>query len=133
MGLRTRRLAFMDLPTPAALLQRLGPDSEVSRATQQAELDEWRREVERATRLGAELPRALSRVTLASGTALALLGWIQHSEAPPWPAVLAAFFAGWIGALGIAWLGRIAATRARRAREHWRGVVQKVRSTLEIE
>lgn len=123
--LRVRRLAALELPSGQALLERVHPLSSGGVLAARAELDELLSDVDRTTSVGADLPRALSRVTLASGTALALFGLISSMTSPPWASVLGAFFAGVAGTICIALLGRIADARARRVREHWSAAVRR--------
>lgn len=128
MGVRIHRLARLELPTAWTLLERLSSGSD---AVRRAELDDYGREIAGAARVGAELPRALARVSLASGAALALLAWIRNAMAPSWSSVVLALVAGWTGALGIAVLGRIAGARSRKVCEHWARVTARARSILD--
>jgi len=130
---RAQRLSALELPSVDTLLGRLGPDELRNPKLARAELDEWLSDVDGATRVGSELARALSRVTLASGTALALLALLSNASAPPWAAVFSAFLAGIVGVFATGFFGRVAEKRARAAREHWTHVVRRVWSKVETE
>lgn len=131
---RARQVARVELPATATLLERVRKsaegDPDRARSAAKLELDELLLEVDHQTRGGAELPRALSRVSLASGTALALLALIEGIAAPSWLAVGGAFLGGFAGMFGSAALGRVVEARARRAREHWSGVVRRAYTQL---
>jgi hypothetical protein len=129
---RVRRLGALELPTADALFERVR-QGEAGEPGARSALDELVAEVDGATRAGSEWPRALSRVSLASGTALSILGMIERPSEPPWTWVASAFLAGMSGMLGAAFLGRIAEQRARRAREHWSIAARRVRMRLGVE
>lgn len=131
---RVRRLGKLELPSVPALVERveslggsatteLGGDSRFW-------LDELVRDVDRETRVGSELPRSLGRVSLASGTALALLALIDRPGAPSWVAAVVAFTAGVVGTVVVSLLGRLADGRARQVREHWSNVARRARERL---
>lgn len=128
-----RSVARLTLPTSAELLTqleaRLAPDARPEE--RQAELDEAISDVDHATRSAAELPRALARITLAGGTALALGALAAHPDFAHLPAAGAAFGAGVGGAMCVAYLGRLANERSRTARAHWSELGRRVRRQLE--
>jgi hypothetical protein len=85
-------------------------------ADQHAEADHW-------LSLSTTLPRALARVSLATGTSLSLVVLIQRATLGTGGAVvgaLLAFACGAIGASACGIFGRTARERARTAREEWR-------------
>jgi hypothetical protein len=129
---RVRRLRALPLPSADVLLERV-QQGEAGVSGARNALDELVAEVDGATRVGSEWPRALARVSLASGTALSILGMIERPTQPPWTWVASAFLAGMSGMLTAAFLGRMAEQRARRAREHWSSAARRVRMRLGIE
>jgi hypothetical protein len=83
---------------------------------QHAEADHW-------LSLSTTLPRALARVSLATGTSLSLVILIQRATLGTTTAVvgaLIAFACGATGAAACGIFGRSARERARTAREEWR-------------
>lgn len=78
---------------------------------------------DRVLALATMLPRALARVALASGTALAVLALMQRGDVGTPVAVgaaLGAFVSGAVGAGVCGLLGRQARELGRAAREDWR-------------
>jgi hypothetical protein len=88
-----------------------------------SELSSRQAEAERALTLATLLPRSLSRIALASGTALALLQLTTAGEGRTMSSIvgaLAAFVAGLFGSMTSAWFGRQAREHARTARAEWK-------------
>ena len=118
-------------PAPAALLAELlsevgasSVDSEYVRRVAIADLN--RRLSDVSFELGSLPARftALTRICLASGTALALFGYIdsRSSSRPPFESVVALVACAMSGALGaafVATVGRAARKRSAEIREHW--------------
>lgn len=131
---RARRLGRIALPSSAVLVARVRSadcaDPEEARLRARMDLDELLLEVDKETRVGAELPRSLARVSLASGTALSLLALIQSMPSPAWLPVGAAFLGGFAGLSGASGFGRVADARARAAREHWTHAVRRAYAQL---
>lgn len=133
---RARRLSAIELPTTEALVERAlaegGAEPSVEhQALRRIALDEIVGDIDRETRRGAEWARALARVSLASGTALSLLGMIERRSSADWIAIAATFLAGVVGSVGTAFVGRLADERSRRVREHWSGAVRRARVRLQ--
>jgi hypothetical protein len=86
------------------------------------ELSEAVANADRALQLATMLPRALARVSLASGTALGILSLVAAGSAGlgSVAAGVAAFFVGAVGSGVCAMFGREAREEARTARAKWR-------------
>lgn len=132
MFARMRALSHLELPTPSALLERLRAlvPSGANAATLRAELDDLLIDVDRETASRAELPAALARAALASGTALALLAVASRPSIARLVPAGTAFGAGVVGAMLVSYLGRLARERSQQARAHWSGLASAVRKQL---
>jgi hypothetical protein len=96
------------------------------------ELSEAVGEAEQALALATMLPRSLSRVSLASGTSIAILVLISGPGLGGGPSVVAAlvaFSVGVVGAGACGALGRAAREEAGTARAKWR---KDFRSAVEV-
>lgn len=130
---QVQSITRVELPSAAELLARIDALLPPGAAAEQrrAELDEAISDVDRSTRGVSELPRALARIALAGGTALALGALASHPDLEHLPSAGAAFGAGVVGAVCVAHLGRLASARSRKAREHWSELGRRLRRQLE--
>jgi hypothetical protein len=119
-----RRLARHAPPTLDEVRARMaGLASEAERAHFRIELDEDRREAERALSLAVLLPRSLARVSLATGTAFSLTT-LARGLPLAGPALVAGamggFAGGLIGMMACAAFGRQARSVAAELRQSWK-------------
>lgn len=133
-----RGLKRSSAPTPAALLRELlaevGAESADSDWARRAAIAELNRRLSDVSFALGTLPArftALTRICLASGTALALIGYIGASSNPTNEAVNAptplarvvelvtCAASGLVGAAGIITVGRMAKRRSQEMREQW--------------
>ena len=128
---RVRRLQKLELPSVAALVERAQQSSasdDVARI--QLEIDDLVRDIDGETHALPELTSALTRVALASGTALALLSLATNFGFQSLPYAGACFGTGVVGAMLVSYLGRLASVRSRAIRTHWREVSAKARRQI---
>jgi heme A synthase len=134
-------LTRLAAPEPARLLQELSaelPDgaslSGGDRRAAIAELNQRISEVSFQLGLAPALFTALIRISLASGTGLALvLGLLDTAGGEPWQRasrVGMCALAGFVGALALANLGRMAKARVTRIREDWDRVSREAGKSL---
>lgn len=131
---KTRRIGAIELPSVGALVARVQREVRPSDAAflprARAELDELLLEVDRETVLHGELARALSRIALGAGTALALFAFVAAVDRGDLRAPGASFLGGVAGSLAVAQIGRLASERARHARAHWSDTVARAWARL---
>nr|UXE44734.1 hypothetical protein Hi04_10k_c3120_00036 [uncultured bacterium] len=124
---RLSRHAAPPLEEVRGRLARAANDAE--RALARSELLQDAAEAQRALSLAVLLPRSLSRISLASGTALALTTLargVSHAG-PPLPlGALLAFTGGFAGMIACAAFGRQANALASEMRQHWKRVTRAV-------
>ncbi len=126
---RARALSRYELPKAEGLLRRSDGRAAEADAARAAlgELDEHTLEVDDATRVDPQLSAALGRVTLASGTACALLCLLQNMSLRQLPLACAAFGAGVVGSALIGHFGLLAKRSSKRSREQFRAFQEEVR------
>jgi hypothetical protein len=103
--------------------------NQAAAALDRSELLQEAAEAERALSLAVLLPRSLSRISLASGTALALTTLARGiSRAGPSLGLgaLVAFIGGFVGMMVCAAFGRQARSLAAEMRQHWKRVTKAV-------
>ncbi|MGC4092086.1 MAG: hypothetical protein QM756_30235 [Polyangiaceae bacterium] len=130
---RARRLSRVELPSAVRLVEsareRAGSDAENARLL--AELDELLIDVDGDSRALPEVASALGRVSLASGTGLALLSLASNFGFAALPSAAACFAAGVVGATAVSYFGRLASARSRAIRAHWSDVIVKARRQID--
>lgn len=132
---RVRRLQRVELPSAADLARRAkanGGDA-ATPARVSLELDELVRDLDGETRALPELASALGRVSLASGTALALLTIATNFGFAALPFAGSCFGAGVVGTMAVSYLGRVASARSRQIRSHWNDATSKARRLIGAE
>lgn len=131
---RVRRLQRVELPSAAELARRAkesgGEAANPARVS--LELDELLRDLDGDTRALPELASALGRVSLASGTALALLTIATKFGFASLPFAGTCFGAGVVGTTAVSYLGRMASARSRRIRAHWSDASAKARRLIGV-
>lgn len=117
-----RRLARHRAPTRATLTAELAAATGDERARLEEDLRERADDAERALGLATLLPRSLARVSLATGTALALTSLAKGigTAAALVPAGVVEFVAGFAGMTGCTLIGRQAKSLAGELRLGWR-------------
>ena len=132
---RAARVGRVELPDVATVLERIRaaapPGAGI--AERSFELDDLVREADRLTVNPRELSSQLSRIPLATGTALALLSLAGRPELAELPQAGVTFGVGVGGSVVVAYFGRLASERAQRARAHWSDLVRRVRARIESE
>jgi len=132
MWKRLRRLSKVELPSASVLVERAressGANAEAARVL--LELDDTLIDVDGATHALPELASALSRVTLASGTALSLLALASNFGFSTLPRAGTCFGVGVVGAMAVSYLGRLASARSRAIRAHWTDASAKARRQI---
>jgi hypothetical protein len=120
---RVRSLGRVRAPRPGDLREQLRrASSPAEREEVRQELRENRRDAERALAMAALWPHSLARVSLATGTALAVAILAQHGESLAERLVPAtvAFVGGFAGLTGCAIFGQQAKGLASKLRQGWR-------------
>jgi hypothetical protein len=127
------KVSRLALPSSAELLTRIGAavSADARPEERRIELEEAISDIDRQTRGNRDMPAALSRISLAGGTALALARLASNPDFAHLPGAGVAFGAGVVGAGCVAYFGRLASERSRKAREHWQALSRKVRRELE--
>lgn len=119
----SRRLARLAPPTPGALGARLRDrTSAAEKLTAREAFDQEREAAGRAILLAELWPRSLARISLASGTALAVTGLAKGlgANAGGLPGGVLEFAAGFTGMVVCATFGRQAKEQAADLRLRWR-------------
>ena len=122
-----RRLVRLAPPSRTELRARLDARAEDEERRQALdELFDAHREAEKMLSLATLWPRSLARISLASGTALALTSLARGlgSSASRLPGGLLEFSAGFVGMLVCAAFGRQAKEAASRLRQGWRDALR---------
>ena len=135
-----RGLLRLNPPEPAALLRELlaevgasSANSELVRRAAIADLNQRLADVSFELGLVPARLTALTRICLASGTALALFGYIGASASAPLAralALLASAAGGLLGAAGVQAVGRVAKRRSGAIREGWDRASRETGKTL---
>lgn len=124
-----RRLARFVPPTRAVVSARLASlSSERERAEAVQALREEQSDAERQLSLAILWPRSMARVSLASGTALAVTSLAEGLDAngPRLPGGMLEFVAGFVGMMMCAAFGRQAKAAAGKLRQGWRDALRAI-------
>jgi hypothetical protein len=126
-----RRLARLAPPSRQEIQARLAAQSSPAERNEvvQSLLDE-RGEAERVLSMATLWPRSLARISLASGTALAVTSLAKGlgTNGTRLPGGMLEFSAGFVGMLVCAAFGRQARDVSARLRQGWRDVLRAIRT-----
>jgi hypothetical protein len=120
---RATRVSGLAAPARAEISARMaGALSESARQELRQELKEQRRDAERALTLAALWPHSLARVSLATGTAMAVAILAHQGDvlAARLVGAMVSFVGGFAGMAGCAIFGQQAKGAAGRVRQSWR-------------
>jgi hypothetical protein len=126
-----RRLSRLQPPSRSEIRARLAGQAS---AAERSEVMEWlgeaQSEAERVLSLATLWPRSLARISLASGTALAVTSLAKGlgSGGSRLPGGILEFSAGFVGMLVCAAFGRQARDVANKLRQGWRDALRAVRT-----